>query len=422
MRRKLLSLMLVVLMVCGLVACNSTSNQGKNQEGETTGDGGDSSGVVHLTVWAEEGNFEMLQQMIHSFKLKYADEAQFEVTLFSVGDADVRDLMLRDVLNGADVFHFPDDQLNSLISGGVLSAVPNATEVKNANTEESVKAACLGDTLYAYPMTADNGYFLYYDKRYLTEEDVKTMDGILAVAEANGKKLSMQFNSGWYLYSFFGNTGLTMGINADGVTNHCNWNATEGSITGMDVGNALVDILNSPAFKPQDDNGFIAGAKDGSVIAGISGVWNAVPIKEAWGDDYGAVKLPTYTCAGKQIQMSSFTGYKMVGVNSNSENLEWAHKFADWITNEENQQIRFEQRNQGPSNKNVAASDALKGVLAIQAVIAQSEFGVLQRVGNSYWLACEGFANSMIEMKPSGSNLQELLDTLVNRITASAAE
>ena len=44
--------------------------------------------------------------------------------------------------------------------------------------------------------------------------------------------------------------------------------------------------------------------------------------------------------------MSSFTGYKMMGVNAYSKYPEWAAKLADWLTNEENQTIRFEERNQ----------------------------------------------------------------------------
>lgn len=420
MKRKFLSLMLGVLMVFSLFGCQSTptSNTGGAEE---TPSQGEESGVIELSVWAEEGNFEMLEGMFETFKQEYAGEAEFNITLIEEGDANVRDDLLSDVHNGPDVFHFPDDQLNSLIAGGVLSAVPNADEVKKANLDEAVTAACLGDTLYAYPMTADNGYFLYYDKDYFTEEDVKTLDGIVAVAEAAGKKFSMEFNSGWYLYSFFGNTGLDFGINEDGVTNHCNWNTTEGEITGIHVAEALVKLVSSSAFIPQLDADFITGVQDGSVIAGISGVWNAVSIKEAWGEDYGAVKLPTYTCNGKQVQMSSFTGYKMIGVNSYSDHVEWAHKLADWITNEENQQVRFEQRNQGPSNKVVAASDQLKNVPAIQAVIEQSQYGVLQRVGNNYWGACTTFADTLVAKKPTGAELQELLDTLVKEITASTA-
>ena len=65
-------------------------------------------------------------------------------------------------------------------------------------------------------MTADNGYFLYYDKDYFTEKDVESLERILEVAQAAGKKFSMEFSSGWYSYAFFGNTGLEFGINDDG--------------------------------------------------------------------------------------------------------------------------------------------------------------------------------------------------------------
>ena len=39
-----------------------------------------------------------------------------------------------------------------------------------------------------------------------------------------GKKFSMELNSGWYMYAFFGGTGMQFGLNEDGVTNFCNWN------------------------------------------------------------------------------------------------------------------------------------------------------------------------------------------------------
>lgn len=380
------------------------------------------NGVVQLKVWSEEDNFDMLNQMIDSFKQKYAGEAKLEITLEQNADSDTKDVLLGDIHNGADVFSFADDQLSAMVAAGALYPVPNADEVKNANLEEAVSAASINDTLYAYPMTADNGYFLYYDKNVLSDTDVQTMDGILAALDAAGKSFSMELNSGWYLYSFFGNTGLEFGINDDGVTNYCNWNSTDGAIKGIDVAQSILNITTNPAFISQPDGDFVTGVQNGTIGAGISGVWNAVSIKEAWGDDYGAVKLPTYTVAGQQIQMSSFTGYKMMGVNTYSKYPEWAAKLADWLTNEENQTIRFEERNQGPSNTNAAASDAVKQVPAIQAVIAQSEFGKLQRVGNSYWDACSAFGDTMAAGNPSGQDLQEIMDILVDGITASTAK
>ena len=164
------------------------------------------------------------------------------------------------------------------------------------------------------------------------------------------------------------------------------------------------------------------GVKDGTCIAGISGVWNAVAVQEAWGNNYGACKLPTYTCKGQQIQMSSFKGYKMFGVNAYSPHLAWAHKLADWITNEENQILRFEERSQGPANAVAAASDEVGKVPAIAAVIDQSQYGVLQRVGNSYWDACTSFADTIAAGNPDNVPMQELMDRLVKGITASVVQ
>ncbi len=287
------------------------------------------SGKVPLTVWAEEADFDLLSEMTASFQEHYAGQAEFEITLVAQSDSGMSNVILGDIHNAGDVFSFPDDQFSRLMAAGVLEPVGNADEVSSANVAESIAAASYQDTLYAFPYTADNGYFLYYDKDYFTTEDVKTLDGILRVAEAAGKQISMELNSGWYLYAFFGQTGLAFGINGDGVTNYCSWNSTEGAIKGTDVAQSILDFTASPAFSCNSDTDFISRVQDGSIIAGVSGTWNATQIKDEWGEDYGAVKLPTFTCAGKQVQMASFTGYKMMGVNAYSAHKDWALKLAD---------------------------------------------------------------------------------------------
>lgn len=425
-KKSLVAILSVSLLATGLMGCGNTKSgeQAERAEAETEQENqGEQleSGKVALRIWVEEANIENLQKMIDSFEQKYAGQADFEITIAS-GDADTRNNVLSDIHNAADIFYMPDDQLYSLIAGGALSPVVNQDEVKNANLPDAVDAACYQNALYAYPYTADNGYFLYYNKQYLSDTDVQTFDRILEVAAENEKKISMELNSGWYLYSFFGNTGLDFGINEDGVTNHCNWNTTESSINGVDVGQALLSIATHPGFVAQADGLFVEGVKDGTCIAGISGVWNAVAVQEAWGNNYGACKLPTYTCKGQQIQMSSFKGYKMFGVNAYSPHLAWAHKLADWITNEENQILRFEERSQGPANAVAAASDEVGKVPAIAAVIDQSQYGVLQRVGNSYWDACTSFADTIAAGNPDNVPMQELMDRLVKGITASVVQ
>lgn len=412
-----------LLAGCG----NKPSDTEIPEETETITESGEEeitleSGPVELTMWSEASNFDLLNTMIENFKAEHAGEVDLNVNLVENADANIRGDVLNDVHNAPDIFVMVDDQLTDLVGGGALHPVENQEEVKQANLEDAVAAASVGDTLFAYPMTADNGYFLYYDKRYLSDVDVQTLDGILTVAAANEKKFTMDWSSGWYLYAFFGGTGLDFGINEDGITNHCNWNAVEGDVKGVDIAQAMLTIAAHPGFQNCLDTQFLEGVKNGSVIAGVSGVWNAVEIQQAWGDDYGAVKLPTYTCAGKQIQMSSFKGYKMLGVNYYSKQKGWALKLADYLTNEENQKLRLEVRNQGPSNKNVASSELVGSIPAIQAVIAQAEYGKLQRVGNSYWNPFMDFGEMMATGNLKGMELQEVMDMLVAGITASTVQ
>lgn len=400
----------------------SAADGGQTESPEDTAGTVTDSGKVELKIWVEESQFDSLKMMIESFKKEYAGQAEFEFILEPASDADMRNLVLGDIHNAADVFSLPDDQLFSLIAGGALSPVVNQDTIKADNLEGAVEAASYNGVLYAYPFSADNGYFLYYKKHYFNDADVQTMDRILEITSANEKLFTMELNSGWYLYSFYGNTGMDFGINEDGVTNHCNWNTTEGAIKGVDVAQAILDITTNPGFVAQSDGLFEESITSGDVIAGISGIWSLNAVKNAWGNNYGACKLPTYTCNGQQIQMSSFVGYKMFGVNSYSDHLDWAHKFAEWISNERCQTTRFVYNSQGPSNKNLAASSEVAKIPAIAAIIEQSEYGTLQRVGNRYWDACTSFADVLAAGNPDNTPLQDLTNKLVNDITASIVQ
>ena len=260
--------------------------------------------------------------------------------------------------------------------------------------------------------------FLYYNKAYFSEEDVQSLDRMLEIAAGAGRLVTMDWTSAWYVYAFFGNTGLEVGLNDDGLTNFCTWNSTENPITGVDVAQAMLSIAASPGFANRTDTEFLEGVQNGSVIAGISGVWNAVAIQEAWGEDAGAAKLPAFTCKGDALPMASFSGCKLIGVNAYSEHPEWAARLAEWITNEENQRLRFMLRGQGPSNTNAANSPEVQASAAIAALLAQSEYSQLQRVGGKFWDPVTEFAGNMARGNPSGASLQAQLDHMVEGITA----
>ena len=409
---------IIIMLLCASLTLTGCSNTTGSQKKEVKKEAADKEQTVKLTLWGGAEDQKMLQSMVDDFKKEHASEASFDIKLAVESETTCKETLLGDVEKGADVFAFPDDQLQALASSGVLQEIRDADQVKQDNIKGAVEAASVNDRLFAYPMTADNGYFLYYNKKYFSGNDVKKLDTILAKAEKVHKKVTMDWTSAWYLYSFFGNTGLKAGVNEDGVTNYCNWNSKKGKIKGIDVAQAMERIAGSSAFLNTTDDKFLKGVQNGSVIAGVSGVWNANAIDKAWGKNYGAVKLPTYTCAGKQVQMASFTGYKMVGVNAYSSDVKWAMKLAEWITNQDNQTRRFAERGQGPSNIKASQSGVIEKSPAIQAVIAQSEYGCLQRVGGNFWDPISSFGSSVANGTLSPKELQKELDDMVKKVKA----
>ena len=418
MIKKVFSALVSLILCSSLIIGCGTQTEGEIADNSTqTQEDGLPSGNINLRVWGAEEDEELINQIISGFKTQYGSQATLNITFEAHSESSCKDELLGDVLNAPDVFTFADDQLMAFVASGVLKAVENASEISSRNLTAASEAASVNGTLYAYPLTADNGYFLFYNKAFLSEEDVQSMDALLAAAGKIDKQVFMEMNSGWYMYAFFGNTDMEIGLNDDGISTYCNWNSKSTNITGVEVAEGMLKIGKNPAFTASYDGGLAKGAADGNLIAGVSGIWDENSIKEAWGDNYAACKLPTFTVAGQQVQMASYAGYKLVGVNSYSENAAWAAKFADWMTNEQNQTLRFDIRGQGPSNLNASKAGAVAESKASRALQQQAEFSSLQRVGGTYWEPAGNFGSLMSQGNPAGKDLQALLNEMVSGIT-----
>jgi arabinogalactan oligomer/maltooligosaccharide transport system substrate-binding protein len=430
---RILSLVIALLMLVAVfTACNkNNSDENKNQNnGEKT--------KVTLTVWGSQEDQEMLKEMCAAFAAANPDkEYKF---LFGVqGEGDAADKVLNDVTSGPDVFSFASDQINKLIAGGALARLGGDYEtfVKTNNSATSVDAATATvggeDRLYAYPMTEDNTLFLYYDKSVIGDDQVDTLDELLDAAHAAGKKVHFKLNDdGWYLSSFFfayPELGYNVTYNDSMVEQSVSLNYNNAQ--GLEVMKALAKYVNHPALVIQtDDSKLIAGltpTAEGVVeaAAGVSGTWNAQAVQGLLGENMGVAKLPTVEIGGEQRQLTTYMGCKLIGVNNYSQNKVEAHKLAMWLTNEQNQLKRFETRGFGPSNKAVAASEAVANNAVIAAVMEQAKFSRAQKsVPGNYWTPMGALITPFIEHKEAGdlltfytdAELQKLLDALVAQI------
>ncbi len=378
--------------------------------------------LVKLSVWwSDDGDRELVAEIIEEFKKEHEKEALFEITVSRESVMNLRGTVLANPEAAADIFMFADDQFDALKNAGALLEISENTDrviLENGGRENGAcRCAMYEDKLYAYPLTMGNGYFLYYNSAYFDEEDIKSLDRILDKAAANGRKMTIDFSSGWYIYSFFKGAGLTLEMNEDGLTSTCNWNAVDTPYRGVDVAETMLRTATHEGFVSCDDQGFQDGVKNGTIIAGINDPWNAEMVRQAWGNDFAAARLPACTIAGDSVQMCSFSGYKLVGINPHSENSEWAMQLAEKLTSEEMQRRRFEMVGECPSNVNAAVSKEVQDSPAVAALLAQSEYAYAQRVAESYWHASYIFGITMAGGNSDHQDLQTLLDQMTREIT-----
>ena len=408
---KLSALLLGTCMMASLTGCGTNATR-KSGNGD----------VVKISLWTDEKTAPILKEELEDFKELHKEEASFEFTVSVEGTGNCKDTVLSNPKGAADLFSFADDQLEELYQSGVLLEVTEHTdEVLDAigGADSGIAQTVLRDgKLYAYPETASNGYFLYYNKNYFTEEDVKTLDRILEVCEENNRKFSMDFSSGWYIYSFFKGAGLDIYSDETGTSNFCNWNATDTEYTGVDVAKAMLDISANESFMTLDDVGFSTAVESGVVIAGVNGAWNCEVVEATWGEAYEAVKLPTYTICGEQKQMCSFLGYKLMGINANTKYPEWCMKIAEYLTNEEGILKRCEQTGECPANEKAAANPAILDSPVVKALSQQAEFGNRQSVAEPFWRASSKLGITLAAGNLGNRDLQELLDEAQAAIVA----
>ena len=359
-----------------------------------------------IKVWVADNVVDFTNGQIEAFKEANPDFAGYDYVVEPVGEGDAAGNMITDVEAGADIFGFAQDQIARLVSAGALIDVEpeNAEAVTAENDPGAVAAATVGDILYAYPLTSDNGYFLYYDKSVVS--DPSTLEGILADCEAAGKNFYMEINSGWYQTAFFFGTGAELTYETDDDGNFTACNASYASDEGLVALKKMVELKASPAFQ----NGSAVGEAT-NVAAIVDGTWDASAAQDLFGENYACAKLPTFEGAdGQTYQMSGFGGFKLLGVKpqEDEDKLAACDALAAWLSGEEAQIARFEAVEWGPSNLAAQASDAVQANEALAALAEQLQYTIPQgQYPGDYWSLATSLGDSIISKELSVDSSDE---------------
>ncbi len=402
-------------------SAGSSADSSSAANNSSAADSGNASGEVSLTVWGSQEDQEMLKQMCDDFAAANPDK-KYTFTYGVVSEADAQKEVLKDISAAADVFAFASDQTATLVDAGALYRVTkNKDQIIAENTEASISAASINDELYGYPYVSDT-YFMYYDKSKLSEDDVKSIEGIMSKdIEGVSTNFAFDTDNGWYQTAFFFGAGCKL-FGEDGTDpTQCDFNNERGYM----VGEYLIDLVNNPKYGSNFDDSLVkAGFADGTLAAAVSGTWNASEIQASLGDNYAATKLPEFTLSnGETVQMGSMANFKIMGVNSETKNPLEAMALAEWLTNKDNQKLRFEKRSFAPTNVDLANdTETMNSNIAIGALAQQAKFSTVQTSipqCQNFWTPAEAFGQEIIAGTCTKDNLQEKLDAYVASVLAT---
>ena len=412
MKKKLLAALLSVSMIAALLAGCGSKDAGSSADssassGETTEV---DYGTGSVTIWVSEETNAFTKAQADKFMEENPQFAGYTVTVESVGEGDAASNMITDVEGGADIYAFAQDQLARLVSSGaIMEVIGDYADFIAANNDAgAVSAATMGDAVYAFPITSDNGYFMYYDKSVVT--DPSSLEQIIADCEAAGKGFYMEINSGWYQTAFFFATGCELTYDADSDGKFVKANVTYASDNGLKAFKKMIELSNSTSFY---NGSSVSNATNPGAI--VDGTWDSSAAKELFGDNYACAKLPTFTVDGETFQFSGFGGFKLLGIKPQTDTNKAVVclELAKYLSGAEVQLARYNEVGFGPSNLEAQSDSAVQADEALAALGEQLAFTIPQgQYPNEYWDLATALGDDVIADKYDNASDEELMSVL----------
>lgn len=442
--KRLLALLLAGTMtVAGLSACSKKDdNENKKTDStptptqagsQTPTDGaqtptdapsGDGEKIT-LTVWAPQEDQAprdgysggILSAMCEAFDEAHPEwDITFQYGVCSEGEAKTQ--VAKDPTAAADVYMYANDQLSDLVASGAISKFggSNLEFIQNNYDQSMIDSVTYEGGVYGVPFTP-NTWFMYYNKGMYTEEEVKSLDAMMAKDLGDGVfNVAFPLTNSWYIAAFYyAGGGQLFGPNGSDEAAGTNF----GELSA--VTEYLVDLKANPKFSVENNGSSIALMKEGKLGAYFTGSWDAEAIKTALGDNFAATQCPTVTINGTTGQMKSFAGSKAIGVNANSKNMQAAVALAIWLGGEECQKIRFTTRGITPTFVSLKEDPEVQAdVVAYAQALEISNASVVQPLiakMQDYWTPAETLGKEIDQGDVTKENAAEKTKNFGDAIT-----
>ena len=379
----------------------------------------DKQSRIVVTVWSPQEdqsneNGRWLQTECEAFEAAHP-EWKLSFRYGVCPESDVKANVVTDPAAAADVFLISNDQipdLNKAVGIAELGGT-RVDAIKASNSQTAVDTVTYEGGVYGVPFTA-NTWFMYYDRSVFSEDDITSLDTMLAK-----DKVAFPLDNGWYNTSFYIANGCTL-FGEDG--NDASDGFDFGGDKAVEVTNYLVDLVSNPNF-------FNGNADTNSgVKAFFSGTWDFQQALDAFGDNLGCAPPPCVSINGEPRQLMAFAGTKAVGANPSTVLYrtfpEIAVELVMHLGGADAQRRHYELRGIIPSDTSVDVSDMLSDAQA-QTMERASIVQPLQSEMTSFWTRMESMGKELVAGAITHENAAkktESLNTSLNTPTVGNTE
>jgi arabinogalactan oligomer / maltooligosaccharide transport system substrate-binding protein len=374
MKKALSFFMMMVLMLGILAACGpkeeETDNKDTGKKEEET------SKPEKLVVWEDKDKSGWLEKVAADFEKEHGVKIEFKEVEMATK---MRDQMRLDgpAGTGPDVLTLPHDQVGQVATEGLIAELKVGDDVAKRFSESTIAAETFDGKLFGLPKSSETPVFVY--NKDLMKEVPKTMDELYTFSKDFTKDGKYGFLALWdnfyFAHGLIGGMGGYVFNNNDGTLDPKDIGLNnEGAVEGTEfIQKWYTDKLFPNGIIGENGGSALDGLfQEGKVASVMNGPWSFQPYKDA-GVNIGMAALPTLP-NGDHVK--TFMGVKGWHVSAYSKNQEWATKFIDFITSDENSKYRFEQTQEVPTNVALVEDPAIAENEGAKAVAEQSQYAV----------------------------------------------
>ena len=411
MKKLLAVLIAAILVVTGVVTLAACADNGI---------------VIWVGTESEAFYKEVVAEYVEKYNASHDKEFPFEISVVGVDSSSAAQRVLDDAQAGPDIFTVPHDNLGKMLGENpILSAITDPEllaqiEADNPDGYKDVIKTNLGGKEYvvAAPYVGQ-ALVLYYNKDQISDEEVKTWEGIMTAAKRVGAETKAMFPMGndCYNLSLFTLAREITERNADGSIK-----STKTSVKLYEMPEGETDVakrLDGLYFQGDDtmavykwaqrffanpNGGMLNNDEIGPTISAknaitlVGGAWKFADVKAAWGDKLAVAELPEFTIteadaygsvkAGTSFKSGTFADCKVMVINglAKKSHADYLEDIIKYMTSKEIQERSFVACQNLPAYKNASSEfEAMKGdsieAKLAQMQVAMANYGIPQPFG-----------------------------------------